>query len=459
MSGKTSKLVYVLVAALLTVILGLSAYAPASGTTDLRPAQMRWLLLAQSDNASSQTPGRAVIEDESWIGIEFDEVTPKVAKRNGLDRAAGAIVLNISPYGGAARAGVRAGDIILAVNGRPALDGKELDKILDAIWPGRTVRFVLLRKGKRIDLDVTLGGLVSDNSAAAKAGNVEAMHLLGLAYDAGRGTKRNIKEAVRWLKKAAKLGNPHAQQALANLYATGDGVPQDDKKTVYWLRKAAKQDHGRAQAYLAEYYKIGRGVPQSDRKAILWYRVAASNGDAMGANGLGIIYTRGSGVKKDHAKAAVYFRLAADKGSYRGMHNLAVSYWHGRGVRQDKREAAKLWRLASLKGSKGANKSLMKFEIAPYDAAEIQRLLAAVGYDPGPADGRPGRKTRSAITQFQTDRDFKVDGKLTLKLYASLLIAEQDLRRAALIERYSLEETVEPETPVADEEDGLQGLD
>ena len=324
-------------------------------------------------------------------------MTPKVAKRNGLDRAAGAIVLNISPYGGAATAGVRAGDIILAVNGRPALDGKELEEILDAIWPGRTVRFVLLRKGKRIDLDVTLGGLVTDNSAAAKAGNVEAMHLLGLAYDAGRGTKRNIKEAVRWFKKAAKLGSPHAQQALANLYAAGDGVPQDYKKAVYWLRKAAKQDHGRAQAYLAEYYKIGRGVPQSDRKAILWNRVAASNGDAMGANGLGMIYTRGSGVKKDHAKAAVYFRLAADKGSYRGMHNLAVSYWHGRGVRQDKREAAKLWRLASLKGSKGANKSLMKFDIAPYDAAEIQRLLAAVGYDPGPADGRPGRKTRSAI--------------------------------------------------------------
>ena len=66
MSGKTSKLIYVQGAALLTVILGLSGDALAGTATGQKPAQIQSLPLIQSDsdNASSQNPGRAVIEDE-----------------------------------------------------------------------------------------------------------------------------------------------------------------------------------------------------------------------------------------------------------------------------------------------------------------------------------------------------------------------------------------------------------
>ena len=36
--------------------------------------------------------------------------------------------------------------------------------------------------------------------------------------------------------------------------------------------------------------------------------------------------------------------------------------------------------------------------------AELQRRLAAHGYDPGPADGVPGEQTRSAVRRFLADR-------------------------------------------------------
>lgn len=45
--------------------------------------------------------------------------------------------------------------------------------------------------------------------------------------------------------------------------------------------------------------------------------------------------------------------------------------------------------------------------------ATVQRLLAERGYDPGPADGFPGRKTRAAIREYQEQAGFKVDGNAT----------------------------------------------
>jgi len=49
-----------------------------------------------------------------------------------------------------------------------------------------------------------------------------------------------------------------------------------------------------------------------------------------------------------------------------------------------------------------------------------QRLLAARGYDPGPADGYPGRKTTAAIRDYQTRAGLPVDGKVSLILIEHL---------------------------------------
>ncbi len=49
-----------------------------------------------------------------------------------------------------------------------------------------------------------------------------------------------------------------------------------------------------------------------------------------------------------------------------------------------------------------------------------QRMLAARGYDPGPADGYPGRKTAAAIRDYQTRAGLPVDGKVSLILLEHL---------------------------------------
>jgi len=54
------------------------------------------------------------------------------------------------------------------------------------------------------------------------------------------------------------------------------------------------------------------------------------------------------------------------------------------------------------------------------DVAKAQRQLAALGYDPGPVDGVPGKKTTIALKHYQVDADLEVDGKLTPALLALL---------------------------------------
>lgn len=58
----------------------------------------------------------------------------------------------------------------------------------------------------------------------------------------------------------------------------------------------------------------------------------------------------------------------------------------------------------------------------------VQKYLAALGYDPGPADGKAGTQTMIAISQFQAEKGMKVTGEVTPQL-AGILAAEVDARR------------------------------
>lgn len=55
--------------------------------------------------------------------------------------------------------------------------------------------------------------------------------------------------------------------------------------------------------------------------------------------------------------------------------------------------------------------------------AEIQAALKALGYDPGPLDGKPGPKTTAAVKHFQQDNDLVADGVFGPKTQAALLAA------------------------------------
>jgi peptidoglycan hydrolase-like protein with peptidoglycan-binding domain len=71
---------------------------------------------------------------------------------------------------------------------------------------------------------------------------------------------------------------------------------------------------------------------------------------------------------------------------------------------------------------------LKELKATPHDPAEVQKLLAALGFNPGP---RPGSKTADAIRKFQQSRGLPVDGTASLRLVGQLREAMKQKTAAA----------------------------
>jgi TPR repeat protein len=113
---------------------------------------------------------------------------------------------------------------------------------------------------------------------AAEGRHVVAQCNLGTLYFRGRGVAQNYAQAAEWFRKAAENGYAPGQQMVAWMYFRGKGVPQDYAMTAHWLRLAAQSDP-RAQMDLGSLYEQGKGVPLDYVTAYMWYETAESGGD------------------------------------------------------------------------------------------------------------------------------------------------------------------------------------
>jgi serine protease Do len=89
--------------------------------------------------------------ERGWLGVQLQDV--EASGRSGA--AAGvAVVERASP---AARAGLKPGDLVVAVNGQPTETARALIRAIAATPPGQTVQLLVLRQGKSVELSVTVG--------------------------------------------------------------------------------------------------------------------------------------------------------------------------------------------------------------------------------------------------------------------------------------------------------------
>lgn len=88
-----------------------------------------------------------------WLGVKTQVVTPQIAKAMGVEEARGFRITEVYPWTEAGKAGLRTGDIILAVNdteleaSRPQ-DADELRRIIEDLSVGEKVDLTILRDGK-----------------------------------------------------------------------------------------------------------------------------------------------------------------------------------------------------------------------------------------------------------------------------------------------------------------------
>ena len=84
-----------------------------------------------------------------WVGVELQEITPELADSFKLGSTAGVLVAGVQRGSPADRAGVKPGDIVLALDGKPAPDPDSMRGLIVALAPGQQIRLKLKRDQQR----------------------------------------------------------------------------------------------------------------------------------------------------------------------------------------------------------------------------------------------------------------------------------------------------------------------
>jgi serine protease DegQ len=94
--------------------------------------------------------------DEPFLGVILSPLSPQIAERFGIAATGGAIVVQLERGSPAARAGIRPGDVIVAVDGRPVEAVEQVLAALRRSGAGERLRLTVVRGTARSEVEVTL---------------------------------------------------------------------------------------------------------------------------------------------------------------------------------------------------------------------------------------------------------------------------------------------------------------
>ena len=100
------------------------------------------------------------------LGVFIQDVTPELAKQFGLREAKGALVGQVNADSAAAKAGVKAGDVIVRYDGKEVENTMRLRNMVAATAPDTEVKLGIVRSGKEETLTVRVGKLTPETIAS-----------------------------------------------------------------------------------------------------------------------------------------------------------------------------------------------------------------------------------------------------------------------------------------------------
>jgi serine protease Do len=92
-----------------------------------------------------------------WLGISIQEVTPDLAKEFGLSDAKGVLVAEVLPKSPAERAGLKRGDVILALDGHLVENAGQVRNQVAALAVGEKIRVKVFRDKQEKEIEVRIG--------------------------------------------------------------------------------------------------------------------------------------------------------------------------------------------------------------------------------------------------------------------------------------------------------------
>jgi serine protease Do len=137
-------------------------YSPSGGSVGIGfdiPADTAKMVVEQLKEHGHVTRG--------WIGVRIQAVTADIADSLGMKKPEGAIVDEPQAGSPAAKAGIAAGDVITAVDGKDVKDSRDLARRIAAMAPGISVKLGILHNGETKTTTLMLGQLPDQRQARA----------------------------------------------------------------------------------------------------------------------------------------------------------------------------------------------------------------------------------------------------------------------------------------------------
>ncbi len=123
--------------------------------------------LAKPVIAQLKSQGHVV---RGWLGVKIQEVTDEVAESVGLDKARGALVMDVGSGSPAEKAGLKTGDIVIGFNGKDIKEMRFLPRMVAETAIGSSATLTYWRDGKQHDVKVTIGKLDDEEEQPVKTG-------------------------------------------------------------------------------------------------------------------------------------------------------------------------------------------------------------------------------------------------------------------------------------------------
>jgi serine protease DegQ len=127
-------------------------FSPSGGSMGIGfaiPVSTAKMVLEQIVKSGSVTRG--------WIGVEAQAISPAAADSFKLGSTRGALIAGVLRGGPADKAGVKPGDVLLEVQGKPVADPTGMLNLIAALAPGQAAKLKLKRHGQDVDATITVG--------------------------------------------------------------------------------------------------------------------------------------------------------------------------------------------------------------------------------------------------------------------------------------------------------------
>lgn len=112
--------------------------------------------------------------ERGYIGVSLQPLDEGIANSLGIPKDRGELIRGVQPGGAAERAGIRQGDVVVAVNGREVTPDESLAFLVAAQPVGSRIPIELIRNGKRQTVTVTVGQRPTEEELAKLGGTGEA---------------------------------------------------------------------------------------------------------------------------------------------------------------------------------------------------------------------------------------------------------------------------------------------